>query len=188
MNFLAALGLTVLGFILLGIRFLVEYFGRVRFGGRLSGLPYIVILMGVFYMGASIWTGISSLFDTSSPTPIPTLTPRRSYTSTPNTTSSTQQTRQASNCIDWTEVTAAMIGNEKCVYGNVYKTRFVGESTFQILFSSNPQAFFLAGGTYNYNITSGNCVFAEGVVLKSGAGVPYIDIDEGLYQCESWME
>ena len=62
MNFLEALGLTTVGFILLGIWWWVESSGRVRFRGRLGCLPYITILAGVYFMGASIWSGISSFF------------------------------------------------------------------------------------------------------------------------------
>jgi hypothetical protein len=90
--------------------------------------------------------------------------------------------------MNWTEVTPSMIGAVKCVYGNVHKTRFVGESTFQILFSGDAQDFFLAAGTYNYNVGSDDCVVAEGEILRSGAGVPYINIDDELNQCESWMK
>jgi hypothetical protein len=188
LNFFGALGLTILGIILLGIWWWGEYSGRFRVRGRLGCLPYILILIGVFYMGSSIWSGVTSFFTRSSPTPIPTRTPSRFYTSTPDIIQSAQQTSQMSHCMNWTEVSAGMIGTMKCVYGNVQKTRFVGESTFQILFSNDPQDFFLAGGSFNYNVVSGDCVVAEGEILRSGAGVPYIDIDEALHQCESWMK
>jgi hypothetical protein len=79
-----------------------------------------------------------------------------------------------------------MIGKNKCVYGKITRTRFVGESTFQILFSDDPQAFFLAGGTYFYNVQEGDCVVAGGQVFRSSVGVPYIDIDDrSLALCES---
>lgn len=94
----------------------------------------------------------------------------------------------ASNCIQWSEVSDSMIGKNACVYGSVYKTRHVGESTFQILFSNNDKSFFLASGAYFYEVGSGDCVVAEGVISRSGANVPYMNIDEALYQCESWME
>ena len=94
----------------------------------------------------------------------------------------------ASNCIQWSKVSDTMIGKELCVYGNVYKTRTVGESTFQILFSNNQESFFLAGGVNYYKVSSGDCVVAEGQVLRSGTGTPYINIDEALYKCEDWMK
>jgi hypothetical protein len=81
-----------------------------------------------------------------------------------------------------------MIGETACVYGSVYKTRTVGETTFQVLFSDDPSSFFLAAGTYYYEIGSGDCVAAEGEILRSSAGVPYININDALYKCEPWME
>jgi hypothetical protein len=188
MNFLEALGLTTIGFVMLGIWWWVESSGRVRIRGRLGGVPYLIILAGVYFMIASIWTGVSSFFTASTPTHIPTRVVSSSPTNTPNAISSAQQTAQASDCINWETVTPNMIGRVKCIYGTVNKTRFVGESTFQILFSSNPEHFFLAGGTYNYGVVSGDCVLAEGEILKSSVGVPYINIDEALYKCESWMK
>lgn len=188
MNFLEALGTITLGVILLIIWWSAESSGRVRFRGRLGALPYVVILVGIYYLGVSIWTGVTSLFTSPSPTPIPTHALTRVFTSTPDIQFSIQQTSQASKCINWRQVSSTMIGEVKCVYGSVYKTRLVGESTFQILFSNDVQTFFLAGGTYNYIVNSGDCVLAEGKVLKSSTGVPYIDIDEALYKCESWMK
>ena len=44
--------------------------------------------------------------------------------------------------ISWSKVTKSMIGKNQCVYGDVYKTRNVGESTFQILFSENQHLSF----------------------------------------------
>ena len=181
-NFLVAFGLTALGIVLLGICWWGEDSGRFRVRGRLAGLPYILILIGVFYMGSAIWLGVTPFFTRSSPRP------SRVYPSTPDIVHSAQQTFQMSHCMNWTEVSTSMIGTVKCVYGNVHETRSVGKSTFQILFSDDPQDFFLAGGAINYTVGSGDCVVAEGKILRSGAGVPYIDIDEALYQCESWMK
>jgi hypothetical protein len=47
---------------------------------------------------------------------------------------------------------------------------------------------FLAGGTYYYELASGNCVVAEGEILRSGTGIPYLNIDKALYECETWMK
>jgi len=76
-----------------------------------------------------------------------------------------------------------MIGLQTCVYGYVYKTRDAGESTTQILFTADPNAFFLASGTYWYPAHPGDCVIAEGRILQSGSGVPYLNIDKALYKC-----
>ena len=86
-------------------------------------------------------------------------------------------------CISWSKVTKSMIGKNQCVYGDVYKTRNVGESTFQILFSENQDSFFLAAGTYYYKVEKGDCVRAEGIMKKNTYGIPYIDIDDKLFNC-----
>lgn len=88
-------------------------------------------------------------------------------------------------CILWSQVTKSMIGKKACVYGDVHRTRNVGGSTFQILFSDNQNSFFLAAGTYYYEVGKGDCVVAEGVVQKNIYGVPYIDIDDELFMCPS---
>jgi hypothetical protein len=186
LNFSGAFGLTILGIVLLGIWWWGESSGRFRVRGRLGYLPYILILMGVFWMGSMIWLSVLSFFAPSRPSPMPAM--GRVYPSTPDSIPSTPETSKVSHCMNWTEVTTSMIGTVKCVYGNVYKTRSVGESTLQILFSNNRQDFFMAGGTYHYNVGSGDCVVAVGEILSSGAGIPYMDIDNGLYQCESWMK
>lgn len=114
---------------------------------------------------------------TPSPTAIaPTRVPTKVKTPTPT-----------SNCIQWSKVTPSMIGRQTCVYGTVYKTRDVN-GNFQVLFSANQNDFFLATGTYYYEVAAGDCVVAEGEILKSGVGVPYINIDKALYICEPWMK
>lgn len=112
------------------------------------------------------------------PTPKPTQVPTKARTSTP----------QGGECYYWDEVTPSMIGRFICVYGNVYKTRNVGASTYQVLFDNSQTSFFLAAGAHYYTINSGECVLAEGEVLSSSVGVPYINIDEALYYCEPWMK
>ena len=165
LNILGALGFTILGIILLGIWWWGEDSGRFLVRGRLGWLPYLLMLIGVLYMGSTSWFGLTSIF----------------------TRYAAQQTSQMSDCMNWTEVSASMIGTVNCVYGNIYKTRWVGKSTFQILFSNDPQDFFLAGSTI-HNVASGDCVAAKGQILRSSTGVPYIDLDQALYPCESWMK
>lgn len=107
--------------------------------------------------------------------------------STPTITKSPYSTT-TTDCHLWSEINSKMIGEKICVYGTIYKTRFVGDSTFQILFSKNEKAFFLAAGTYYYDVDPGDCVVAKGKILRSSLGVPYIDIDEDLFQCVDWMK
>jgi DnaJ-like protein len=94
----------------------------------------------------------------------------------------------AVDCLLWSEVSPLMIGEMACVYGNVDRTRTVGDTTFQVLFTDDPSAFFLATGSYYYEVGSGDCVAAEGEILRSAVGVPYININDALYECEPWME
>ena len=136
------------------------------------------LLIGFFFF--STFSAVSAQ-PTYSPSPTvravaPTRIPTKVKTPTPT-----------SNCIQWSKVSASMIGRQACVYGTIYKTQNVGNN-FQVLFSSDSSDFFLATGTYYYEVTSGDCVAAEGKILRSGAGVPYINIDKALYNCESWMK
>jgi hypothetical protein len=121
----------------------------------------------------------------------PTSEPQTSIAIVPTKTKSPTRiptsTRQTPRCYEWSEITKNMIGKNVCVYGKIYDTRFVGTNTFQVLFSKNSYDFFMAAGTYYYEVNSGDCVYAEGEILKSSAGVPYMDIDDVLYECESWM-
>ena len=119
----------------------------------------------------------NSISAPAAPTPFPTRIPTRVHTPTPTI-----------DCLLWSEVSPAMIGETACVYGEVYRTRNVGETTFQVLFTDNPSSFFLAAGSYYYEVSSGDCVAAEGEILRSAAGVPYIDINDALYECEPWMD
>lgn len=137
------------------------------------------LLIGYFFF---------SMFSSASAQPAYSPPPTTAPISTRIPTKVKTSTVPASNCIQWSKISDSMIGNKACVYGTVYKTRNVGESTFQILFSNADDSFFLATGTYYYEVGSGDCVVAEGVISRSGANVPYMNIDEALYQCESWMK
>ncbi len=92
-----------------------------------------VLLISFFFLSMSSST---SAQPAQSPSPTAAPIPTRVFTKVKT------PTVPASNCIQWSKVSTAMIGKEACVYGDVYKTRHVGESTFQILFSGNEEAFF----------------------------------------------
>lgn len=140
------------------------------------------LLIGYFFFSmfssASAQPTQTSYSSSPTSTPIPTRIPTKVKT----------PTAAASNCIQWSKVSDSMIGKKACVYGTIYKTRNVGESTFQVLFSNSDNSFFLASGVYYYEVGSGDCVVAEGVISRSGANVPYMNIDKALYKCESWMK
>jgi hypothetical protein len=158
-----------------------------------SPLWIFTAVCGFLLIALNLLFSITSISAQSSYTPPPTAKTAPTFPSTKDVTPTRIPTKAktstpTSNCIQWSKVSASMIGKYACVYGKVHKTQTVGQSTFQILFSNNPSAFFLAAGTYYYEVTTGDCVLAKGEVLKSGAGVPYIDINEKLYNCESWMK
>ena len=94
-------------------------------------------------------------------------------------------TSVASNCLRWSQITGSMVGEDICVYGIVNK---VDHIYYKIRFSADPTAFFLASGTYLYDVNVGDCVFTKGKVLESAEGVPYMNPDQWLYRCESWMK
>lgn len=127
-------------------------------------------------------TVVPVILSVSNSTPVPT------KIKAPTPTMFKSSTPYNSGCTRWSDVTKSMVGKNMCVYGKVYSTRNVGESTFQILFTKSIEPFFLAAGTYYYDVKTGDCVFAEGKVLENYTGVPYIDVDEVLYICESWMK
>lgn len=118
-------------------------------------------------------TNVSVVNSNNIVTKTPIIIPTKYKTATP----------QDNECVHWSQVRAYMIGKKTCVYGDVYKTRNVGESTFQILFSDDQDALFLAAGTYYYEVGKGDCVVAEGLIQKNTYGTPYIDIDDELFIC-----
>lgn len=123
-------------------------------------------------------TNVSMVNSTIFVTKTPIIIPTKRKTPTPAYNSPAYY-----GCIPWSQVTKSMIGKNQCVYGDVYKTRNVGENTFQIIFSDKQDAFFLAAGTYYYEVGRSDCVVAEGVIQKNTYGVPYIDIDDELLVC-----
>lgn len=168
----------------LGGVFLIVYLLSFMFGGNTTtstyapmrtSTPRVVAQSNLNANSSSSGTVMgSSLIPTKTPIIIPT----KRKTPTPAYNSPAYY-----GCISWSKVTKSMIGKNQCVYGDVYKTRNVGENTFQILFSDNQDAFFLAAGTFYYEVERSDCVIAEGVIQKNTYGVPYIDIDDELLVC-----
>jgi hypothetical protein len=117
---------------------------------------------------------------TPEPTLVPTNTPRVYPTNRPIPT-------MAPLCIPWNEVTLADVGSEKCVYGDIQRTRWV-KHNFQIKFARGDEDFFFALGGYYYHVSVGDCVYAVGEVVKSNDDVPFINISKSLFRCESWMK
>jgi hypothetical protein len=114
------------------------------------------------------------------PTVVKTNTPRVYPTNRPIPT-------MAPLCIPWNEVTLSDVGSEKCVYGDIQRTRRV-KNNFQIKFARGDEDFFFALGGYYYHVSVGDCVYAIGEVEKSNDDVPFINISKSLFRCESWMK
>ncbi len=92
-------------------------------------------------------------------------------------------------CLSWDQITASMKGQQVCVYGIVARTEgcdvFVPNTIggCRIRFDDR-RAFFFASGSYAFpGVSTGDCVFAEGMILLSSEGIPYIDIYDTLYNC-----
>jgi len=90
-------------------------------------------------------------------------------------------------CYVWSDVTKSSIGQNICVYGEVYTTRYVVDN-FQILFSKDPFAFYFEVIDGYFELNPGECIYFEGEVKKSPSGHPYFQIGEYIYECETWME
>jgi hypothetical protein len=90
-------------------------------------------------------------------------------------------------CYKWNTVTKSLIGQNICVYGEVYSTRYVVDN-YQILFSKDPFAFYFEVIGGYFDLKPGECIYFESEVKKSPTGHPYFQIDEIIYMCESWMK
>lgn len=91
------------------------------------------------------------------------------------------------DCLYWSSITAQMAGKKVCVYGEVS----IHESDYEL-----KQTFFYFGNRDQFFITSksgwskqieGACVTTDGVVQLNKYEVPYILIDDNLYECVAWM-
>jgi hypothetical protein len=165
-----------------------------KVGSGFSGSFFIAIVVILLGLGLSILgdTLNNPVIKTTMPTqkPTHTRTPKL-FVNVVNTEAANIQKTLIANtaeakdneCFLWSEVTPSMIGKEICVTGIVYKIRSVG-NTEQIKFSKEENEFFLANGAYNYYVSPGDCVLAEGLVKANTYDIPYIDIKNGLYYCE----
>lgn len=178
------------GLLMLVISIGLFYFGEVGYtrgnthyhSSQFSTGGLIGVLFALYWLGAIIWGGVSNLV---SPRPSATATFRPTATMDiiPQLTQTAAARNPLADCLTSDEVTSALIGRQICVWGLVYSTRMVGESTTQVFLSANRAGFFLASGTYWYPVHPGDCVVARGIVSRSGEGHPYINIDEALYKC-----
>ena len=146
----------------------------------------------IFFAGIIIIIIAYFLSRSTSPPITPTPRPRPTSTSRPTSSSygiSNIQTQvaghnQPEGCYNWSEVTPLMIGKNICVTGIVHRNSPIAGTTTHITFTDDENKFFLASGTYYYpDVTKGDCVMAQGTVLQNTYHVPYIDIDNGLKNC-----
>jgi hypothetical protein len=147
-----------------------------------SGKTIALVIAGVAILALMYFNSNSFL-----PSPMPTST----HMPTPRPVKATSTTFQLNSsgpvlpgypdCLHASQITASMKGRDLCVYGDVSDiVEYAG--AFQLRFAAN---FFFASGTYAYyDVKEGDCVVAAGEVLLSSEGVPYIDIDDALYECK----
>lgn len=150
-----------------------------------NGWIIIIGIVLVIFILTSITSKRSSALPSPTRTPFATYTPKPSIFSGATATSYYLPAQRS--CYHWSEVNKSMVGQFICVNGTIHDTRSVGtwdSPTTQILFSADPNDFFLASGDYGYKVSNGECVEAEGTVLANTYGVPYINISEALYFCE----
>jgi hypothetical protein len=108
-------------------------------------------------------------------------------TSEPAPTSAPAATLQNA-CLPWSQVTAAMAGEYKCVRGEVLST-YQAENGTYIRFSDKAASFYFIylyqGNTFYYypDLKTGACVQAYGTILAF-QGVPRIEISGSLDYCD----
>ena len=92
-------------------------------------------------------------------------------------------------CIKWSNVTTAMEGMTKCVYGTIISTDSI-YSNFHMRFSSNLKAFYFASGTWVWSTKDivGRCYYAEGKLIKDTRGALYLNPGQTIYSCTSNMK
>lgn len=134
----------------------------------------IALISGINTQTASSDTSTSNIQPTNKPTNKPSNTPTNTVIT---------QSQDFYGCIPWSDVTIKMVGEKKCITGKVYDSSFISSSTYRIYFSKN-SSFYLESDPYYYDVPDGECVIAEGKIILSTAGVPYMNINDSLYTCD----
>ena len=108
-----------------------------------------------------------SYLQTRTPTPHPARTPKPASASA-----------ASSGCIRWDKVTEDMVGERRCVYGEIWRM-FPSETKAQvILFTKDIPSFRIEGKDYAYQEPAiGKCIQSYGTILRS-ASYYYISIDD----------
>ena len=88
------------------------------------------------------------------------------------------------SCYKWDQITTDMEGEAVCVYGKAFSHQ--GQS--RIDFSPEKNSFFLIDPVYYYpDLSDGVCVVAQEKVEVFENKIPFMTIQEGLYECDPWM-
>jgi hypothetical protein len=133
------------------------------------------------------YTTVIRSTETQFPTIAPTTTIPPADTSTPAPTSAPVVPPQNA-CLLWSEVSAAMAGEYKCVHGNVVSTYQAEKGTY-IRFSDKATSFYFMylyqGNIFFYypDLKIGDCVQAYGTILAF-QGIPRIEISGSLDYCD----
>ena len=172
----------ITGFLIIGLTFAL-YFGGHALYRRIDPEGYgcliailVLVLLGFLKVILSLNTNNSIAY--FAPTKVATI----AWTS-PSWNAPTQVSQ--GGCIPWSDVSASMAGQKKCVFGYMVSQDQEEYGTY-IRFSNSGNTFYFIDlyqedNYFVYNIKPGDCVQGEGIV-KEYQGIPRIEVT-GLKNC-----
>ena len=95
----------------------------------------------------------------------------------PKVSTPTERPTNAPSCLNWKSVTGIHDRKQVCVYGRIAKIGGTTKYPVIIRFSEEPGAFMIRGPYRGFDATKGQCIKAEGVVLKDITFL-YMDTEE----------
>ena len=117
----------------------------------------------------------------STPTLIamPTITPLSFTSSTafPEATSTP-------SCDSWDQITASMLGDDVCVFGNVYSQALEPYGGSRVYFDASRSFFLVSSDHWFPALAKGDCVRGNGKVEQSTDGILYVNIYTTLFYCK----
>jgi hypothetical protein len=99
LNLLESIGLIAIGVVLLIIFEVIASKKHLRIGGKLGCLPYIIIIFGIYFLVSNIWSGVSTLFNSSTLT-----TTKQSITPTITEVDESSTTTLLLDCYRWNNI------------------------------------------------------------------------------------
>lgn len=137
-----------------------------------------------------IWGTTVANYQDKTNTPMPNINNNITQTLVSDKDEPIENYQNNTDCYIWSDITKSMIGQYVCVYGEVYNTRDVGNygNDFQILFSKEPFDFYFEVFGGYFDLEPGDCIYFEGEIMQDSFGHPYFEIDDFIYECETWMK